>query len=144
MKFISIAMLLALLATATNTQVPANVKEAFAKKFPKAQEVNWQEIETDQDTEYEASFVDARKEKSSLFLSNGQWLETTTWLDEESEMPANVKSTLKEELEGELSYDVLKWVEKQDLAYYEVTVTDEDDTEWTARITKDGKLLDLQ
>lgn len=145
MRFIIISLLaLGLSVASANAQVPAKVKEAFSKKFPMAQDVDWEELEEGGTSQYEATFIEARKEKTCKFLSNGTWLETATYLDEETEVPSVVKSVLKEELEGELSYDELKWVEKEDIAYYEVKITDEDDTEWTARITKNGDLLNLE
>ena len=59
--------------TPGSINVPAPVKAAFAKRFPKAQEPKW-EMEDKKD--YEADFKQDGNKWSACFAPDGAWLET--------------------------------------------------------------------
>jgi hypothetical protein len=75
---------------------PEIVKKEFAKKYPAAQSVKWENEET---TEWEAEFKLNGKEMSASFDNKGVWLETEAEITEK-ELPAAVANTLKNEFAG--------------------------------------------
>lgn len=87
--FVAVATLA--FTTATKDKAPQAVKEAFAKKFPKAKKVDW---EKENDKEWEAEFKLDKVEYSANFLEDGTWQETEHEL-EISEVPQNVLNALK-------------------------------------------------
>ncbi len=77
------------------SKVPAAVKEAFAKKYPKITSVKW-EME---DGEYEASFKQDGKSMSTLQDSNGNITETEVDI-KVADLPASVTSYVKQHYKG--------------------------------------------
>jgi uncharacterized membrane protein YkoI len=75
---------------------PEKVKTSFAKKFPKAEKVKW---EQENATEWEAEFKLAGAEYSANFNNDGTWIETEHEI-KQSEIPAAVKKTLDTEFAG--------------------------------------------
>ena len=71
--------------TITSEKIPAAVKEAFAKKFPAATNVNYKMEKKD----YEFTFKDKGVGMSANFNSTGEWLETETIMIE-SDLPKKV------------------------------------------------------
>ncbi len=54
-------------------KVPAVVKAAFTKQFPKAENAKW---EMESKTEYEVNFKQAGTDRSATYGTDGVWLET--------------------------------------------------------------------
>ncbi len=77
------------------SDVPANVQKTFKAKCPSSTDVEWTAGES-----YTASFWVGTLYKEAIFASNGQWVQTSTVMDEE-ELPESVKSSLKTTL-GEI------------------------------------------
>jgi hypothetical protein len=69
----------------TQENVPAAVKEAFAKKFPTATNVTYAMEKSD----YEITFKEKEVGMSANFNSKGEWLETETIMIE-SDLPKDV------------------------------------------------------
>lgn len=72
-------------------QVPQKVKDAFTKKFPTAEKVDW---EKESEKEWEAEFKMNNVEYSANFLEDGTWQETEHEI-EEKDVPQNVLQALK-------------------------------------------------
>ena len=66
-------------------KVPADVKQAFAKKFPSVTDVNYKKEKKD----YQVSFKEKGVGMSAIFNSSGEWLETKTIIIE-SDLPKKV------------------------------------------------------
>jgi hypothetical protein len=80
----------------TSKDVPANVKTAFAQKFPNAMKVKW---EMESGKEWEAEFKLDGKEYSANFDNNGVWMETEYEISI-NEIPVAVKATIDKEFAG--------------------------------------------
>jgi uncharacterized membrane protein YkoI len=76
-------------------KVPANIKQAFAKKFPAATDVKY-ELEP---REYEVSFKDKDSEMSASFDPSGNWLETETGI-KPGELPKEVAASVTKNFPG--------------------------------------------
>jgi hypothetical protein len=76
MKKYIVVVLLLLGFTATGIaqfrKIPADVTDAFRKKFPNAENVSWK----DKLSAFQASFVMDEEEYMASFSSSGDWLET--------------------------------------------------------------------
>lgn len=89
---VSLVLTLFLLVSVTNAQdVPSKVKEAFSKKFPNAQQVEWGKENA---TEFEAEFTLNSTHMSANFDPQGNWKETEVEITH-SNLPAAVQKTLK-------------------------------------------------
>ena len=96
-------------------KVPADVKQAFAKKFPEATDIKY-EMEK---TNYEVSFKENGVVRSANFNSSDEWLETETILSE-TDLPKKVLASIARNFVGFMITEVSK-VESPDKAvYYEM------------------------
>lgn len=77
-------------------KVPANVRDAFQKKFPGADKVEWK-LKTDKN--YEAEFQLKDVEVAAKFDDKGKWLETETGI-EQSALPKAVLAAIAKEYKG--------------------------------------------
>jgi hypothetical protein len=87
----------------SSDKVPAEVKQAFAKKFPAATDVKY-EMEM---KDYEISFKENGKECSANFDSTGKWLETETEM-KDSDLPKEVKTSVAKNFAGFKIAEVVK------------------------------------
>ncbi len=91
---ISAALLLAVTFAAPvrgqESVVPANIEAAFAKKYPKADDVSWEEL----DDSYIASFLNGDYYCDAYFNKAGNWLETSTIIDQ-ADLPEAVAAVVK-------------------------------------------------
>lgn len=91
-KSIALLMTIALLVVAQNTlfaqlrKVPAAVTEAFKKKYPNAQEVEWK----DKVTVFVAEFKENGTEYEARFTNKGEWKSTENEIGV-TDIPAEVK-----------------------------------------------------
>ncbi|WP_417887663.1 hypothetical protein [Zunongwangia sp.] len=76
--------------------MPTVVKEAFSKKFPTVNRVNWQKEEVN---EWEAEFKLKKKEYSANFLDDGTWQETEYEI-ENNEILEHIVSSVKASFRG--------------------------------------------
>lgn len=70
--------------------VPKNIAAAFAQKYPKAEDVSWEEL----DDVYIASFLAGDYYCDAFFDKAGAWLETSTIIDE-ADVPQVVTAAVK-------------------------------------------------
>ncbi len=75
---------------ACSVNVPKDVKDAFAKKFPA---VKWAKWSKENDKTLEADFVQNGKSQSALFTLDGVWMETEEEI-EVNMLPQSVRATL--------------------------------------------------
>ncbi len=93
----SIALITASMFSFCSAQnVPQNVKDAFAKKFPTAQAVKW---DKESGSEWEAEFKMNMVKYSANYSNDGMWKETEHAI-KESEMPVAVKNSLNKNFAG--------------------------------------------
>lgn len=88
MLFMAASLLMATQACSVN--VPKDVKDAFAKKFPAAK---WEKWSKENDKTLEAEFVLDGKRVSALFSLDGTWMETEEEMAVDA-LPQAVKATL--------------------------------------------------
>ncbi len=93
---------------------PESVKTSFAKKFPKAEKVEW---EQESDTEWEAEFKNSKTEYSASFNNDGKWLETEHEI-KKGDIPAAVKKTL-DKVFASFKIDESELVENAEGTFYE-------------------------
>lgn len=84
-------------------KVPAEVKTAFAQKFPGAK-ATW---EKENAKEYEAAFTMNGKEASANFLANGSWVETEMEISN-AELPAAANKAIMAKYPGAVIEKVFK------------------------------------
>lgn len=89
MLFMAASLLMA--AQACSVNVPKDVKDAFAKKFPT---VKWEKWSKENDKTLEAEFVLDGKTVSALFSLDGTWMETEEEIAVDV-LPQEVKATLE-------------------------------------------------
>ena len=100
--------------------IPQVVQQAFSKKYPAAQKVEWEE----EKGEYEAEFKMDKKEMSARFQEDGSWLETETELGKK-DLPESVKLAISNQFaDFELEKAELLETPETPLAY-EVKLEDE-------------------
>ena len=123
-----------------NTEIPKAVKEAFSKKYPTAEKVEWDDAESDA-AEYEVEFKLKGNKSTAKFKADGSWLETETKI-KKSDLPQAVKTAITAQFTG-YDLDEVELVETPELAMaYEVKLKDEkNDSEVKAIFSADGKLL---
>lgn len=122
-------------ACGQKANVPAKVKTAFSQKFPQATNVNW---DKESATEWEAEFKMDGNKYSANFDQDGHWKETE-YLIHKSELPATVKTTLKNKFAG---YDVEKAEVSETPAgkVFEMKI-ENDETDMEVAINANGKVV---
>lgn len=118
-----------------NKQVPQKVKDAFAKKFPSAKKVSW---DNENDTEWEAEFKIDKVEYSANFLEDGTWQETEHEISE-SEIPQNVKKIIIEAF-PEYKIEEVEVSESTKATVYELEIKKGKNT-MEVVVSVDGKIL---
>lgn len=86
-----LVILFAIISVANAQDVPSKVKDAFAKKFPNARQVEWGKENA---KVFEAEFVLDGTHMSANFDTRGNWKETEVAILY-SDLPAAVQQTLK-------------------------------------------------
>jgi hypothetical protein len=114
-------------------QVPAAVKEAFAKQFPGMKDADWEKEGPNYEAEFEVrqmsneagKSVKSNIEKSAVFDASGQLLQ----VEEEiavSQLPAGVHDYVAKNLEGKKIAEAAKITDAKGTVTYEAEVTKED------------------
>jgi hypothetical protein len=103
--------------TISTDKVPAVVKQAFTKKYPKATDAKW-EME---DKDYEVNFKLNGVESSANFDATGKCLESETEITFDA-LPQAVKDAIAKSFAGYKTGDVSKVVSKKKVLY-EVDLT---------------------
>jgi uncharacterized membrane protein YkoI len=118
------------------SDVPASVKQNFAKVFPKAVGVKWAKENSE---ELEAEFKQEGKEMSANFKLDGTWAATETEI-KKSELPKGVQNALA----TEYSDYQIKEIEKAEAPgkpiAYELEV-EKGETKWEIRFSEDGNVI---
>jgi hypothetical protein len=102
------------------TEVPATVKQSFAKQFPGAT-AKWEK----EDGKYEANFKHMSHEMSALFEANGTMTESEIEI-KTSELPAGVTSYIKEHHKGATIQEAAKITKANGEVNYEAEVHGKD------------------
>ncbi len=76
--------------------VPQKVKDAFAEKFPNAENVKW---ERESATEFEVEFTLDGKKMEAEFKTDGTWKETETEI-KAADLPQQVRSAIDKHIPG--------------------------------------------
>jgi len=98
--------------------VPAVVKDAFAKLFPNVKEVKWEKENKD----YEAGFVNNGEITTANFDKKGNLLETETIIDI-ANLPKTIEEYLAEKYNGFRISEVSKVVDVKGVITYETEIT---------------------
>ncbi len=128
-----------------DSEVPASVKQTFAKNFPKAKEVKWSKEGT---SEFEAEFVrgtsdsfgeNAEVEQSANFDKTGKWLETETEI-KKSELPQAVQAAIAKEFAGFTVDEPEKVESPGNVLLYEMELK-KDKVKYEVQFSADGKVV---
>lgn len=119
----------------TVDNVPAPVKESFAKKFPDATYIKYGMENKD----YEVSFKVKGVGKSANFNPSGEWLETETVMIE-SDLPKEVLTSVATNFAGFLITEVAKVDGPNDVLNYEVNLK-KDKVSYEVKLTPKGEIL---
>jgi hypothetical protein len=114
-------------------QVPAAVKEAFAKQFPNVKDTDWEKEGQNYEAEFEVKRVNMESgksvkpnvEKSAVFDASGQLLQ----VEEEipvSQLPAGVRDYVTKTLSGKKIAEAAKITDTKGTVTYEAEVAKED------------------
>ena len=126
---------------AQNSDVPVNIQKALKAKFPSAQDIEWTNGEI-----FLASFWAGDDYKEATFNKSGEWLETSTVL-EEDKLPVNVVTSLTKSLgEAYITY-VLKMEKKDGSQFYVIDLSTETEnlqvtTDLTGKVLKKMVMVD--
>jgi len=123
----------------SQTDIPVNVKDGFAKKFPTAKKVKW---EKENDTEFEASFKQDGKTMTANFDEQGNWLETE-WEVKLKELPEEVKTAVAQKYPG-FEIDEAEYQESPDFTGYEMVIEKQEgkqEIEKEIQVSKDGQTI---
>ena len=115
--------------------VPQNVRDAFSQKFPSVTGVSWF---VEDDDEWVAEFENNSKEYSVNFHKAGDWKETV-YAIKFSEIPSEIRATLRKELPGYRLEDASISETKQRKAYSFQLTKGEEEAEII--ISLDNKVL---
>lgn len=129
--FCAVALTFSLMGFAQNEAV----KTTFAKKFPKAEKVTW---EQENESEWEAEFKLNGKKHGATFNANGQWLETEQAI-KKSALPEAIKATLNTQFKGYKIDDVEKVI-TQDGTFYEMEL-EKGEEEWEVMFDENGAIV---
>lgn len=142
MKIAILIWSVSLVAGITNAQklkegeVPATVKEAFARKFAGVKEVKWSKEGT---TEFEAEFENGKLEQSANFDNTGKWLVTETEINA-AQLPPAVQATISKEFAG-YKIDEAEKAETSDQSdFFEVELKN-GKMKYEVQISPDGKVI---
>jgi hypothetical protein len=109
--------------------VPQKVKDAFAQKFPNAQDVEW---EKESDTEYEVVFMLNNLDHSANFNDKGNWLETEAEISRQ-DLPDAVLATLARDYWDSDIQEIAKITTSKETLYeVEIRVDHEEDEDGEA------------
>lgn len=120
----------------TEADVPAVVKESFARQFPGAGNVKWSK---ENDSEFEAEFKGVGGEQSANFDANGKWLITETEIAL-TDLPAAVQGAVEREFAG-YKIEEAEMAETPDQgAFYELKIEQGEKT-LVVQVAVDGKIM---
>ncbi len=105
-------------AYAQKINVPQAAKDAFADKFPKAEDVKW---DKENSSEYEANFKLDGVEMSAVFTKDGTWKETETSIGTD-QLPQLVLDAIKLNYSSGTLYGASKIVRADDTTIYEADI----------------------
>ncbi len=100
-------------ALGQDSVVPQNIAEAFAQKYPKAEDVSWEEL----DDVYIASFLANDYYCDAFFDKSGNWTETSTIIDE-ADVPKPVVAAVKSKYQGLEYFTSMVRSERPDGVFY--------------------------
>lgn len=92
---------------------PQNIAEAFAQKYPKAEDVSWEGL----DDVYIASFLANDYYCDAFFDKAGNWVETATIIDE-VDVPKPVITAVKSKYQGLEYFTSMVRSERPDGVFY--------------------------
>lgn len=142
-KSIALFLTAALLIVAQNTlfaqlrKVPAAVTEAFKKKYPKAENVEWK----DKVTVFVAEFQEGKTEYEARFTNKGEWKSTENEIGV-NDIPSSVKDGLNKSKYAEWEVESAhKIILPEDKIQYRVRIKKSDLQVKNLSFNEDGKLL---
>jgi hypothetical protein len=118
------------------SEVPAVVKESFAKRFPNVKEVKWSK---ESEAEFEAEFKRSGTEQSVNFDQAGKWLVTETEI-KTSELPKSVQAAIAKEFPGYKIEETEKAETSDKGTLYEVEL-EKGEMNYEVQFSADGKVL---
>ncbi|NML20682.1 hypothetical protein HHL16_07340 [Pseudoflavitalea sp. G-6-1-2] len=142
-KSIALFLTAALLIVAQNTlfaqlrKVPAAVTEAFKKKYPKAENVEWK----DKVTVFVAEFQEGKTEYEARFTNKGEWKSTENEIGV-NDIPSTVKDGLRKSKYAEWEVESAhKIILPEDKIQYRVRIKKSDLQVKNLSFNEDGQLL---
>lgn len=142
-KSIALFMTIALLVVAQNTlfaqlrKVPAAVTEAFKKKYPNAQDVEWK----DKMTVFVAGFKEGETEYEARFSNKGEWKSTESEIGV-TDVPGEVKDGFSKSKYAEWELDEAYKIQVPgDKVEYRLHIRKSDLQKKNLLFSSDGRLL---
>ncbi len=120
----------------TVDKVPAEVRQAFMKKFPTVYKYSWEMEEEN----YEVSFKLDGKEASADFDATGAWLESEVEIHK-SDLPQAITDAIQRDFPGFETEEVVKGETPVKGTFYEVKV-EKSEEEYEAIYSESGTLLE--
>jgi len=137
MKNLLIGAALLISASVFAQDVPSAVTKSFKAKFPNAKEVDWNES----DEGFEADFYMGNENKVVTFNENGNWLQTSTNL-EEGKFPPLITKAVKAKYNS-VEVESVQMVETNTSTIYNVSASN-DQASYTLKLDKTGKILNVE
>lgn len=121
----------------SQSAIPSVVTNAFAKQFPKANDVDWEKKGDLYEVEFETGLTN--REHEILMDAGGKLVYHKQDIDE-SELPQAVKESVVKEFAG-FSVGEIEKIESEGATTYEVEVKKSPE-EWDVVFSADGKILE--
>lgn len=137
MKKLLIGAALLISASVFAQDVPSAVTKAFKAKYPAAKEVEWNEG----DEGYEADFYVGNENKVVSFGESGNWVQTSTNL-EEDKFPATITKAVKAKYPS-VEVESVQMVETAAATIYNVNASNEN-ASYSLKLDKAGKILNVE
>lgn len=115
----------------TDSEVPANIKDAFAKMYPGIKEASWNKV----DTLYIAGFTDGNYKGAVSFTNDGKWTERETVVPVKS-IPVSIQNYLAANYKNEKTAGAVKITKASGEIQYRVAAGNKQ-----ILFTKDGDLI---
>lgn len=131
-----LTVMISVLAFGNNIEIPDNVSSAFTKKFPGAENVNW-EIEFNN---FKVEFTRNNKTMTALFSDEGKWVETATYINED-DLPENTLEEINWYYKNGLIISSRKAKDYKSNDFYRVTV-ESGDAFYFLKVDEEGDIID--
>jgi len=135
-KIVLLAVFISTVAFSNNVQIPDHVSTAFTSKFPGVEDVNWKR----EFNMFRAEFTQKNKTMTALFSTDGKWVETATYI-QENQLPEKTLEEIDWYYDNALIISSRKAKDYKSTNFYRVTV-ETGEAFYFLKIDEEGDIID--